>query len=43
MLEPPPTPLVPPPASLLPQFGGIILGLALIVGAWLWSKFKNRK
>ncbi len=39
---PTPTPLVPPPASLLPQFGGILIGLVLIIGAWLWSKLKNR-
>lgn len=39
-----PAPLVQPPASALPQFWGIALGLLLILGAWLWSKFsKSRK
>lgn len=46
MLEPTPipTPLIPPPGSLLPQFWGILLGLILIIGASLVAKFmKNRK
>lgn len=34
--------LPPPPAASSPQFWGILLGLILVVGAWLWSKFKNR-
>lgn len=46
MLQPTPTPmpLIPPPASLLPQFWGIIIGLVFIVGAWLVARLmKNRK
>ncbi len=37
-----PAPLVSPPASRMPPFWGIGLGLLLILGAWLWSKFKKR-
>lgn len=37
-----PAPLVQPPASALPQFWGILLGLILIIGAWWWSKLKNQ-
>ncbi len=45
-LEPTPTPmpLIPPPASLLPQFWGLIIGLVLILGTSLVAKImKNRK
>ncbi|PWH13736.1 MAG: cyanophycinase [Anaerolineae bacterium] len=40
---PTPTPFVQPPASALPQFWGLGLGLLLILGAWLWSKWRNRR
>ncbi len=36
-------PLVPPPASLLPKFWWVGLGLILILGAWLWSKFGSQR
>lgn len=37
-----PAPLVQPPASMLPQFWGVLLGLLLIAGAWLWMKFRKQ-
>lgn len=41
---PTPTSVAPlqPPASALPQFWGLVLGLLLILSAWLWSKLKKR-
>ncbi|MCS6995026.1 MAG: hypothetical protein NZP74_14510, partial [Anaerolineales bacterium] len=43
-LMPSPTSATPlqPPASALPQFWGLVLGLLLILSAWLWSKSKKR-
>ncbi|MDW8277888.1 MAG: Type 1 glutamine amidotransferase-like domain-containing protein [Anaerolineales bacterium] len=43
-LMPTPTSVAPlqPPASALPQFWGLVLGLLLILSAWLWSKSKKR-
>lgn len=38
----PPAPLVQPPASALPQFWGLLLGLLLVAGAWLWTKFRKQ-
>ncbi len=38
-----PAPMVEPPGAWLPQFGGLLLGLVLILGAWLWAKMKDKK
>lgn len=37
-----PAPLVQPPGSALPQFWGLLLGLLLVAGAWLWAKFRKQ-
>jgi hypothetical protein len=46
MLEPTPipTPFIVPPASLLPQMWGLVVGLVLIIGAALVANYmKNRR